>query len=200
MVSLRNGSWAPGTHGAAHLSHTVTKDSGTWAFSPALRPAPAPASTFCPAVPRGATPSTTRPRARALLALAALTTRPLRPGARRAPEAWLCRACTYLAAPPPGSGPARTLAHRGLLGSSAPDRRLPPGRSQGRGRCAHTGHARGARGGGNSAGSEPSCPGRRGRGQAAPAYMIFTRSFVIFAKTHMIDMSSFLIKFQNFVT
>lgn len=86
MVSLRNGSWAPGTHGAAHLSHTVTKDSGTWAFSPGLRPGPAPASTFCPGVPRGATPSTTRPRARALLALAALTTRPLRPGGSAAPQ------------------------------------------------------------------------------------------------------------------
>lgn len=157
MVSLRHGSGAP-----AHLGHTGTKDSGTWAFSPGLRPRPAPASTFGPGVPRGATPSTTRPRTRALLTLAALTTCPLRPGPYRAPvpgsaepaPTWQLRRLA-----PAQPGPSPTADHSA---PPRPDRQLPPGRSQGRGRCAHTGHARGARVGGKSAGSEPSRPGRRG--------------------------------------
>lgn len=159
--------------GAAHLSHTGIKDSGTWAFSPGLRPwAGSCQHLLAGGLSQSHSLNHTTPHS-GPAGPAALTTRPLRPALRpgpcRAPRAWLRRACAYLAAPPPGSGPARTLAHRGRLGSSAPDRRLPPGRSQGRGRCAHTGHARGARGGGKAAGSEPSRPGRRRRGQAAPA-------------------------------
>lgn len=130
---------------------------------PRLRPGLAPARTFRPGVPPRAAPATTKPRARALLALIALPYTPYSqgPAARQEPGStepeptWqLCRLA-----------PAQPGAPRGPLDSSAPDRGLPPGRSQGRGRCARTRYTPAARGGGKSAGAEPSRPGRRGRGR-----------------------------------
>lgn len=67
---------------------------------------------------------------------------------------------------PRRSAPTRPLAHRGPRILRA-DSRQPPGRSQGRGRCARTGHARAARGGGKSAGAEPSAQGGGGGAAAA---------------------------------
>lgn len=154
---------------AAHLSHTGIKDGGTWAFSPGLRPW----ACSCQHLLAGGlsqshslnhTTPHSGPAGPRCPHHTPLTPRALpRPTGLAPPSLHLPGSSAAWLRPSPDPRPPRSL------GSSAPDRRLPPGRSQGRGRCAHTGHARGARGGGKSAGSEPSRPGRRRRGQAAPA-------------------------------
>lgn len=95
-------------------------------LSAPLGPIPGPCCPHTPSLPP-ATPTTHRMSgARAWLRRAALTPQLRRHGS--------------------GSVPRPPQAHSASPRLSAPSRQLPPGRSQGRGRCARTGHARAARG------------------------------------------------------